>query len=136
MPFLAHAGQAMRTIALLLAAATLAGAQTKVGTFDRTKVLVAFYRSTQAKQAERDRALQSGDHRTAARLERWGRDQQELAHRRLVGKAPLDNILAVLQPRLQKFARSAGVAEISEKAKAKPGEEPVDITDRILEVLK
>ena len=119
----------MRTITLLLAAATLAGAQTKVGTLDRTKVLVAFYRSTTWKQT-----LQTGDRRTATRLERWGREQQELAHRQLAGKAPLDNILAVLQPRLQNLAHSAWVAEIREKAK--PGEEAVDVTDRILEVLK
>jgi hypothetical protein len=95
----------MKTITLLLAAATLASAQAQVGTFDHTKVLVAFYHSTswkqtlQAKRAERDHALQSGDRRTAARLERWGREQQERAHHQLAGKAPLDNILAVLQPR-------------------------------------
>jgi hypothetical protein len=130
----------MRTIALLLAATALAGAQTTVGTFDRTRVLVAFHRSTtwketlQAKKAERDRALQSGDRRAAVRLERWGRDQQELAHRQLERKGPLDNIFAVLQPRLQKLSHSAGVAEIREKAK--PGEEAVDVTDRVLEVLK
>jgi hypothetical protein len=103
-------------------------------------MLVAFCRSTmwkhtiQAKQAEHDRALQSGDRRTATRLEGWGRKQQELVHRQLAGKAPLDNILAVLQPRLQDLAHCAGVAEIREKAK--PDEEAVDVTDRILEVLK
>ena len=109
----------MTTNMLLLDAVTLAGPQTKSGTFDRTKAPAGFYsfptwkRTIQARRAESDRALDSPVRRTPV---------------------PVDNILAVLQPGPQNLAHLAGVAEVREKAK--PGEEAVGVAGRILEALQ
>ncbi len=130
----------MKVVALLLAAVALAGAQQRIGTFDRKPVIVAFYRSglwagaLRAKAAEHSAAVAAGDRARIAELERWGREQQTLAHRQLSGKAALDNILADMRPDLDRIARECQVEEIRETAPA--GATSLDVTDRIMEVLK
>lgn len=114
------------TLLLLAALGTpaVAGAPAlRVGTFRRTEVLVAYYRSAAwnkmlaDKRAERDKAEAAADHDTARKLEAWGRLAQERAHRQLTGQAPLtDNgLLDQLAKALPQVAAQAKVHLIVER---------------------
>lgn len=120
-------------------AAPAAWGQQKVGTFDKPSIVVAYYRSEmwanvlREARMEQQKAKDAGDAKRAAELEKWGRSSQELAHRQLTGKAPIDNILEALKPRFAEVA-AAGVSEIL--ADPPKGAETVDVTDLLLDVLK
>ena len=119
-----------------------ASAQTRVGTFDRQSIVVAYYRSPmwaaelKAKKAEHDAAVQAGDDKKAEELARWGGEHQQLAHRQLAGEAPITNIVEALQPALTEISKSANVERIVAEAPAGGNVEIVDVTDRILDWLK
>jgi hypothetical protein len=135
----------MKFVAILgLASVMTAGAQTvRVGVFDKQAVVVAFYRSPQwaevnkAKRAEQDAAKKANDTKKVEELEAWGSSHQELAHRQLMGEAPIANIVEALAPGLPEVAKKAGVNLIvPDVAFAEAGVVTVDVTELVLAHLK
>lgn len=121
--------------------ASPAVARAPVGVFDRTAVLIAYYRSTfyeaeiSALVRQRDEAAATGDAARVMELEAQGAAHQEHAHRQLAGCAPLDNISETLRDELPALAQRAGVSRIV-PSDAKPAGAPtVDLTDRIVALL-
>lgn len=113
----------------------------KVGVFDRTRVLTAYYRSTYFEQlmaelrAQHDAAKAVSDSARMAELEARGSDLQEIAHQQLAGKAPLDNVSAALAFELPAIASAAGVARIVPKDLVAPSTDTTDVTDAIVAAL-
>jgi hypothetical protein len=111
-----------------------------VGSFDPRAAVVAFYRSPlfaatlKQKHAELAAAKAAGDSAKAADLERWGESSQDLAHRQLAGKAPIDNILEALRPQLPAIAAKANVSRITPQPPK--GAATVDVTPYILDALQ
>lgn len=74
----------------------------RVGTVDRTELLVAYYGSQMHDawltdlRRRHDAALETGEAELAAQLERQGRASQEHAHRQLAGEAGVEDILVKL----------------------------------------
>src|SRR5208283_4077275 len=77
-----------------------------VGTFDKSSIVIAFYCSPLWAAILADRrfelnAVKAANHTARAKeLEKYGGESQDLAMQQLAGKAPTDNILAVLQPEI------------------------------------
>jgi len=70
-------------------------------------------------------------------LDTWGGTQQEMAHKQLMGEAPLTNILDVLTPAFPSIADKAQVSVVaSDLLFAGPSVEKVDVTDCFLDWLK
>jgi len=118
-----------------------AAQQTKVrvGTFRRTELLVAFYRSKRWDQTlrnmmdERRKAKAAGNHVRVKELEAQGQALQERAHRQLAGKATLKEIMEQLQPKLPDVAKQANVRLIVEKPLFHDASvEFVDVTDLLV----
>jgi hypothetical protein len=109
----------------------------RVGTFRRTDLLVAYYKSDTHRQvlaeldAKRKQAIASGDENRAADLQRKGQAMQELAHRQLAGDAPLTGILRRIKPIVDATAEEAGVDVIVEK----PRGQAVDVTELLVQKL-
>ncbi len=84
-------------------AAGVPAAARRVGTIDRTELLIAYYGSAQFDahlqhlHAQHDAARAAGDATLAAQLERQGEQAQEHAHRQLAGKDSLDDILIKIE---------------------------------------
>jgi len=83
----------------VVVAAQVGMAQTaKVGTFDRTSIVVAFYDSpmwsaeSKATETEMQQAKAAGNQKKAAELRKRGHAEQNLAHKQLAGGS-IDNIL-------------------------------------------
>ena len=116
-------------------------ASNKVGTFDKTAIVLAYYRSElwaatlSAKRAEHNQAVKAGDTARAKELEQWGGTSQELAHQQLWGKAPIDNIVEALQPAFVEVKRTAGVDQIV-VAPYDGKAATVDVTNALLDWLK
>lgn len=139
----------MRTITTLSLAAVLSGLtaanaqQLKVGVFNTRAVALAFYNSDhwagvmKSKHAERAAAKAAGDTARIAELEKWGQDQQDLAHKQVFGDAPIPNVLDYLAPSLPAVAQGTGVSLITTGTPyAAPSIQKVDITLQLIEVLK
>jgi hypothetical protein len=134
----------MGLVAVLVVAAQGRVAQSaKVGTFDRTSIVVAFYGSPMwsaklnAAQAEQDKAKAAGDQKKVAELNKWGKEQQELAHRQLAGNAPIDNILVTMKPMFAAVEAQAHVtAIVPEGAMANKKMATVDVTDLLMDQLQ
>lgn len=113
-----------------------------VGTFNRKAVVVAYYRSQMyaatlnEKAAALKEAKQINDTARVRELEKWGQDQQDLAHRQLAGSAPIDNILRALQPAFVEIRRSSGLREIVTAPYRDGKAQTIDVTDQILDWLK
>jgi hypothetical protein len=113
----------------------------KVGCFDKTAVVVAFYRSPlwaetlRGKKEEQRRAKEANDTAKLKELEEWGGTQQELAHKQLAGEAPITNIVAALQPAFVEIERATKVSQVV-PAPYGGKEESVDVTDALLDWLK
>lgn len=130
-------------VVIVLVMAAPARAQTRVGTFDRQSVVVAYYRSPQwaeilnARTAERDAARKSGDTKKVDELNAWGGAHQDLAHRQLAGEAPITNIVEALQPAFDEIAKSMHLDKIlTEPPPAEVRFETVDVTGPIIDWLK
>ena len=133
----------MGLVAAVVAAQCGVAQTAKVGTFDRPSIVVAFYRSPMwsAKLkdalAERDKAKAAGDQKRVDELNKWGQDQQDLAHKQLAGEAPVDNILEMMKPMLATVEAQAKVASIVPEV---PGADKtaatVDVTDLLLDQLQ
>jgi len=110
-------------------------ASLRVGTFSRTDLVVAYYRSDVHDQwlkglgEQRDKAKAAGNADEVQRIETLGGAAQELAHRQLAGEAALSNILESLQEKWPDIARESGVSVIVERPLYHdPSVELVDIT--------
>lgn len=121
----------MKHLLFVLSATLLAAPQQEpVGTFHAQSLVLAYYRSPQWKATLKEK-LASMPREEA---EKWGPESQELAHRQLMGKAPVDNILAALAADLPALAAKAGVKTITEKPPK--GAPTVDVTELLLTHLK
>ncbi len=109
-----------------------------VGVFDRTQVLVAYYRSRrhegvmQALSQARAEALARGDQVRVLELDAQGAALQETAHRQLTGAAPLTNVAEALTDELPQIARQAGVARIVARSEEPAGAQAIDVTADIV----
>ncbi|HUI38998.1 MAG TPA: hypothetical protein VLY22_00080 [Candidatus Nitrosotalea sp.] len=122
---------------------TLTAQTVKVGTFDRTSVAVAYYRSPQwtevlkEKEIERQKAKQANNQERVKELEQWGGSAQELAHKQVAGEASIANIIEALRPTFPEVAAIAHVAMIVSGLEYTDGTvESVDVTDLLLDQLK
>lgn len=130
-------------IAVLLGGLNLSAQTTKVGTFNSRAVALAFYNSElwagvlKAKHAERASAKQTGNSERALALEKWGGEQQDLAHKQVFGSAPITNILEFLSPGFPKIAKAAGVPLVAgDVYYAESSVDRVDVTNHILDWLQ
>ncbi len=112
------------------------------GTFDRLSIVLAFYSSPQwaailaDHRYERDAARSANDTAKVKELEAWGGARQELAMQQVAGKAPIDNILEVLQPEFRELAGRMKLAGIVEASSAEPGAATVDVTSLLMDWLR
>ena len=116
--------------------------QTRVGTFDQTSIVVAYYRSSlwsdtiKAKQAEFADAQKAGDTAKASALQAWGEQSQELAHQQLDGKAPITNILDAFKTAFEEIEKSAHLSTVTPYSPAINKADSVDVTHMLLDWLK
>lgn len=121
----------------------VAGEVGSVGVFDRTKVLMAYYRSARheeqinALQRERDAAKARGDTAEAERCEREGQERQHVAHLQLVRKAPMDNIARDYGREIERVAREAGVKRViaQDAHTVAGGSGTVDVTEALVRAM-
>lgn len=112
----------------------------RIGTFQRAKLLVAFYQSDswdkhlREMMIQRDSAKAAGDEEKVKKIESEGAASQEVAHKQLAGEANLDNIFTRFQPVLSEIAKKANVQLIVEKPLFNDSTvEVVDVTDLLIE---
>lgn len=112
----------------------------RIGTFQRDKLLVAFYQSEnwdkhlREMMVQRNAAKATGDEEKIKKIESEGAASQEIAHKQLAGEANLDNIFAHLKPVLSEIAKKANVQLIVEKPLFNDSTvEVVDVTDLLIE---
>jgi hypothetical protein len=115
----------------------------RIGTFDRSSIVVAYYRSPQwaeilnAKLADLKQAKAANDTKRVQELERWGSGHQDTAHRQLAGEAPIDNILEALKPAFSEIERKAQVSSVvSSDSHVDSKAVTVDVTELLLDWLK
>jgi hypothetical protein len=128
---------------MVVAAQCVAAQTMKVGTFDRTSIVVAFYDSPmwaavlKEKQAEQDKAKATGDQKKVAELNKWGKTQQKLAHKQMAFNTPIDNILQTMKPMFAAVEAQAHVTTIMpEGARIDKKMATVDVTDMLMEQLQ
>ena len=118
-----------------------AATKLRAGTFRRTEILVAYYRSAfwhkalTDKRAERDKAKANGDKPKAEQLEAWGAAAQHRAHRQLTGEVSLaaNGLLDHLKKALPAVAAQAKIHLIVEQPLFNDDAvETIDVTDLIV----
>jgi hypothetical protein len=121
------------------APAVLVATGVRVGTFQRSSLIMAFYRSAfwSAKLSElmvqRNQAATKGDLATIDKVEGQIRAMQELAEKQLAGKEPIENILEQFKPMWAEIAREANVQLIIEDPLFQAPNTPLqDITPYLL----
>lgn len=93
----------------------------RVGTFDRVKVLPAFYRSEI--WAKRMKSIKG---------EAEGASLQDRAHKQLTGEMPIGEVLLPLEKEWEAIAKEAGVSLIVEKPIYRDGTvELIDLSEKI-----
>jgi Skp family chaperone for outer membrane proteins len=134
--------------AILLGCGMLFGTQgalaqtARVGTFDRQTIVLAYYRSPQwaellhEKRAELAAAKQANDQQKVDELSKWGGESQELAHKQLWGNAPIDNVVAAIEPAIQEICKTQNLSTVVPATTADAGSQTVDVTAQILDWLK
>lgn len=139
-------------LALPLAAAAQAPAAPTqpvpvIGTFDRSSIVLAYYRSPIWEAILDDRRFElktvkaANDTARAKELEKYGAESQDLAMQQLTGKAPIDNILAVLQPEFRELTNKMKLSAIvdspdtDQKAQGQKAA-TVDVTSLLMDWLK
>lgn len=116
--------------------------EVRIGTFDRTAIVIAYYRSPQwsamlkQKRAEMDEARRVNDTAKMKELDAWGGQSQELAHQQLMGKAGIGNILDALQPAFEEIEQSENLSSILPAPARDSTAQTDDVTDRLLDWLK
>ncbi|MGD0546864.1 MAG: hypothetical protein ABR991_03460 [Terracidiphilus sp.] len=105
-----------------------------VGTFDKTSIVLAFYRSPYWAAILADRrfelnAIQAAHDTVRAKdLEKYGAESQDRAMQQLAGKAPIDNILTVLQTEFKELENRMKLSAIVDSSAADPKAATVDVT--------
>ncbi len=113
-----------------------------IGTFDRSSVVLAFYRSPLWEAILNDRRFElsavkaANDTARAKELEKYGGESQDRAMQQLAGKAPIDNILAVLRPEFKDLTARLKLAGIEEASAADPKAASVDVTPLLMDWLR
>jgi hypothetical protein len=113
-----------------------------VGTFDRTSIVLAYYRSPiwSAILADRRYELKTvkaaNDTARAKELEEYGGESRYLAMQQLAGKASIDNILAVLQPEFTELSGKMKLSSIVESPAPGSRAATVDVTSLLMDWLK
>jgi hypothetical protein len=113
-----------------------------VGTFDKSSIVLAYYRSPvwaailADRRFELNRVKAANDTARAKELEKYGAESQELAMQQLAGKAPIDNILAVLQPEIKELSSRMKLSAIVDSSAADPKAAIVDVTSLLMDWLK
>ena len=113
-----------------------------VGTFDRTSIVIAFYRSPLWAAILADRRFElnavkaANDTARANELEKYGSESQDRAMEQLAGKAPIANILEVLQPEIKELSARMKLAGIVESPGPDPKAATVDVTSLLMDWLK
>jgi len=113
-----------------------------VGVFDRTTIVLAYYRSPLWEAILADRRFElktvkaANDSTRASELEKYGAESQDWAMNQLAGKAPIDNILAVLQPEFKELTTRLKLAGVADSAIADPKSPSIDVTPLLLDWLK
>jgi hypothetical protein len=114
--------------------------KTRVGTFRRTDVLVAWHRSERFHAAlgdlvrRRDEAQAKGDSSLVRSLEERGAAMQDRSHRQLAGQETIPEILEALAPSLAEVARETNVSAVAETLDYHDPAtiEIVDVTDALV----
>ena len=141
LPFVANA-QAPATQATATQAPVVAASKPVVGTFDRSSIVLAYYRSPLWDAILADRRFElktvkaANDTARAKELEKYGGESQELAEQQVFGKAPIDNILAVMQPEFKELSGRLKLSAVVDSASADPKAATVDVTSLLLDWLK
>jgi hypothetical protein len=113
-----------------------------VGVFDRSSIVLAYYRSPLWEAILADRRFElktvkaANDTGRARELEKYGAESQDLAMQQLVGKAPIDNILAVLQPEFNDLTARLKLSAVADSSTADPKTPSVDVTPLLMDWLK
>ncbi len=112
------------------------------GTFDRTSIVLAYYRSPLWSAILADRRFEletvkaAKDEARAKELEKYGGESQDLAMKQLAGKAPIDNIVAVLRPEFKELTTRMKLSGVVEASAADPKAATVDVTSLLMDWLK
>lgn len=72
----------------------------------------------------------------AKELEKYGGESQDRAMQQLAGKAPIDNILAVLRPEFKDLTTRLKLAGVVESSAADPKAASVDVTPLLMDWLR
>ncbi len=119
-----------------------APAAAPVGVIRRTDLLVAYYNSQRHADylngllKQRDEAKAAGDRARVRAIDREGQAQQDLAHKQLMGRAPLTNILEAIRDDLDHVVQELGVGTVLESgAFIRPGTRTIDLTDDLVKRL-
>jgi hypothetical protein len=113
-----------------------------VGTFDKSSIVLAFYRSPLWAAILADRRFElnavkaANDTARAKELEKYGAESQDLAMQQLVGKAPIGNILAVLQPEFKELSNRMKLSAMVDSSAADPKAATVDVTSLLMDWLR
>jgi hypothetical protein len=112
---------------------------TRIGTFQRRELLIAYYGSTihdrimKKLKGEWDQAQLAGDMEKVKKLEAEGGASQEYAHKQLAGEAPLNNVIEHLKDAFPKIAADSGVALIIEQPLYRdPSVKEIDVTPMLV----
>ncbi len=129
-------------LALFFASIPALAQSSRIATFDQTSIVVAYYRSSlwsdtiKAKQSEFAEAQKAGDTTKANALQAWGEQSQQLAHRQLDGKAPINNVMDALRPAFDEIENTAHVSSVVPFSSAINKADSVDVTGQLLDWLK
>jgi hypothetical protein len=104
--------------------------------------VLAYYRSPLWSAILADRRFElktvkaANDTARAKELEKYGGESQNLAEQQVWGKAPIDNILAVLQPEFKELSSRMKLSDIVDSGSADPKAATVDVTSLLMDWLK
>ena len=114
----------------------------RIGTYKSYVLAVAYYRSDVFQQqmddlsAQAERAKAHGKAELLKQLKAEGQALQQRAHGQLIGRMPIDNILAHMKDALPTIAQASGVEAISGNVDYhSPDVELVDITEAMVQQL-
>jgi hypothetical protein len=113
-----------------------------VGTYDRSSIALAYYRSPLWDAILADRRFElktvkaANDTARAKELEKYGVESQDLAMQQVFGKSPIDNILAVLQPEFKELTARLKLSGVVDSSMADPRAPSVDVTPLLMDWLK
>jgi hypothetical protein len=114
----------------------------RIGTFDRPSIVIAYYRSPQWKAILQEKkellakAEKANDSAKIKQLNTWSVQAQDLGHQQLSGQAPIINILTALQPAFHEIEKSDNLSDIVPCPCPDTKGETVDVTPKLLDWLK